>query len=689
MPGDQVTLGYLPTGHDPSLAIVGDQGVIAVAEEERYSRIKGGRFVTDPRWVFEVLAEFGVDAAAVTALAVPNVGGLHERRRADSLTGVPVHAQSRLADALVDQVAQRLPGLQSVQYIRHHQCHAASAYLSSPFGDATVITADGMGETESATIWAASGGRLEQLHSVPLPHSIGYVYQALAWWSGLAGVEREGKFMGLSSWGRPGHCDLLREHFIREDGELGFRVAPGLERVPMSGAAWNAYTVGLLGPRRDGSRDAVDQYAADIAASAQLIVQDMLLSYLGVARRLGARGPLCAAGGVFMNTVANGVIRQSAGFDGVWVQPMAGDNGLALGAALLGHGREHREAPRWVMRSAALGSPLRTPGPAAAAEAADPAIARAAADLVLSGQVIGWAQGRCEVGARALGHRSVLADARDPGSGERINARLKGREKWRPFAPIVLAEDFERICPGTPPSDFMTFVVNFPDWARRRFPAVVHVDGTARVQTVGAAAHPMIREFLLRIRERTGFGIALNTSLNGPGQPIARTEADVLGLFAASRLDYLVLGNALRGRDAAGLACPPRAGCAHGAIDVLVETCAPEPGDCVETHAGRVARLGFARPSRPGGGLTARTPPDVQPGERVVVLLPCWLELAPLAAPRLVQWLLDWQDSLGRPVEVTDARRAPTRLERLACSPRPGLGGFGSPLEEFWLGRSQ
>ncbi|MCW2934343.1 MAG: hypothetical protein JWM19_5305 [Actinomycetia bacterium] len=688
MQRDDVTLGYLPVGHDPSLAIVGDRGVIAVAEEERYSRIKGGRFITDPQWVFEVLSEFGIEPASVTALAIPNVGSLHERRRADSLAGVPVHAQSRLADALVDQVAERLPRLQSVEYIRHHQCHAASAYLSSPFPDATVITADGMGETESATIWAASGGRLEQLHSVSLPHSIGYVYQCLAWWAGLTGVEREGKLMGLSSWGRPKHCDVLREHFIREDEELGFRVAANLERIPMNSAAWNEYAVGILGARREGSGSTVDRYAAEVAASAQLVVQDMLFSYISVAKRLGARGPLCAAGGVFMNTVANGLIRESAAFDDVWIQPLSGDNGLALGAALLSRSRESRGTARWIMRSAALGSPLSSSRSGVPSEAADLAVARTAADLVLSGHVIGWAQGRCEVGARALGHRSVLADARNPDSGERINSRLKGREKWRPFAPIVLADDFERICPGTPPSDFMTFVVKFPDWACRQFPAVVHVDGTARVQTVGPAAHPMIREFLLRIRQQTGFGIALNTSLNGPGQPIARTRTDALALFRSSHLDYLVLGNALLDREAAGLAPEQSASCAHGTFDLLVETCAPEPGDCVEAHASRLARLGFDRPSRPGGDLEARNLPDVLPGERIVVLLPCWLELAPLAMPRLLRWLLDWQDSLGRVLEVMDARGRPMQLDRLASTARPGLGGFGSPVEEFWLSRS-
>lgn len=684
MNSNDVALGYLPIGHDPSLAIVDDQGVIAVAEEERYSRIKGGRFVTDPRWVFEVLAEFAIDPAQVVSLAVPNLGGLHELRHAEWLADVPVHAQSRLAEILIGQVAERLPRLQSIEYMRHHQCHAASAYLSSSFRDAAVITADGMGEIESATIWIGTNGHLTQLHSVGLPHSIGYVYQSLAWWSGLTGTEREGKFMGLSSWGEPRHCELLREHFIQEDEETGFKVSPALQRIPMTGAAWNEHTVSILGARRAGSRTEVDQYAADVAASAQSVVEDMLLSYIRVARRLGARGPLCAAGGVFMNTVANGMIRESGLFDDVWVQPMAGDNGLALGAALLSRGRN--QSPRWIMRSAALGSAL---DPCLRQdEPTNPAVGRTAADLVMAGGVIGWAQGRCEVGARALGHRSVLADARDPDSGERINARLKGREKWRPFAPIVLAEDFERICPGIRSSDFMTFVVNFPAWACQQFPAVVHVDGTARVQTVGPETHPMIREFLLRIRQETGFGIALNTSLNGSGQPIARTRDDVLELFWDSRLDYLVIGNAILGREEGGQPRGHSARCSRADIDVLIETCSPELGDCVETHARRVVWLGFDKPSPRDAELRAQLVPDVSPGERVVVLLPGWLELSPLATPRLIRWLLEWQDDLGFPLEVVDSRGQPILLDQLVASERPGLGGFGSPTEEFWLSRT-
>lgn len=673
----EVTVGYLPVGHDPSIAIVDDTGVLAVAEEERYSRVKRGRFITDPLWLFDVLSEFGVEPDDVTCLAIPNIAALQERRTTPSLVALPLFGQARTVSSIVNRVVARMSHLESVEHHRHHVCHAASTYLVSPFDSAAVVTIDGMGETETASISLGIDGRLERIESTELPNSLGYLYQALAWWSGLTGSEREGKFMGLASWAKPTQVDMLRERFMCTSDDGVLRVCDALARLPVTVAAWNEYVTQHLGPRRGGDPDMPDLLAADIAASVQVIVEEALFRYCERAGALTGAANLCLAGGVFMNTVANGALQRSGLFEDVFVQPLASDNGLALGAALLSHRRRSPKLVRWVMTTAALGTPV-----------APYAVPASAADLVaniatriLSGQVIGWVRGRAEVGARALGQRSVLADARDPETPDRINHKLKRREKWRPFAPIILEED--AVAWGLRPSPFMTFVHPVPEYIRKQFPAVFHIDGSARLQTVGQEGDPLLRALLLHVREQIGTGILLNTSLNGPGMPIVRTTGQALDLLHTSGLDCLVVGDTIvERRDVESRA----ALCTCGGLDIatLVELAPPEPGSCLEQHATTVhlVRLSMAD----DGSLNAELP-RFGSEESVTVLVPTWIDLLTECTPKLVEWLQRLQTLVPTPLVLVDANYRTATLADLVSSPRPGLGGLASEIESFWLDR--
>lgn len=679
MTSTAVTVGYLPVGHDPSLAFVDDTGVLGVAEEERYSRIKRGRFITNPDWFFEVLDEYEIDPARVTHLAVPNIAALQERRQRDSLTPVPRYGQARVVSAIVNRVSAQLPNLEAVEHHRHHVCHAASAYLASPFDTAAVVTADGMGELEAATISLGAHGHLNRLDTTRLPDSLGYVYQTLSWWSGLTGAEREGKFMGLASWGRPTHVDVLRERFIDIDVGNGFRISDELRRIPTTASAWQEYTEKILGPRRGGDPDHPDPAAADVAASIQVIVERALLDYCDKARALTGAADLCLAGGVFMNTVANGTILRSGKFDNVFVQPLASDNGLALGAALLSQRRTTPNSVRWVMTTAALGS--RVAHDEALTSEAEHMVADAAR-RILSGQVIGWVRGRAEVGARALGNRSVLADARDPATGDRINDKLKRRERWRPFAPMVLEEDAAAW--GVPaPSPFMTFVHQVPDDIRARFPAVFHIDGTARLQTVPPDADPALRALLCRVRDEIGVGILLNTSLNGPGMPIVRTREHAIELLHSSALDCMVIGNDVFVRDSNPVVTN-KCRCPYGDLGLLVQLTAPEPFSCIEQHAQQIVRVALI-------AADARSPlvgnVDIVVGSetKVTVMIPTWIDLLAECAPRLADWLYSLQNRIGVAVCIADSSGRVEQLSHILDTGRPGLGGNASEIEHFWL----
>ncbi|MEU0081121.1 carbamoyltransferase C-terminal domain-containing protein [Micromonospora tulbaghiae] len=534
-------LGINAIFHDPAAALVVDGRVVAAAEEERFSRRKHGkRPVPFSAWELPelsaawCLASAGIDVDRLDAVAYSFDPGLcrdaAELGLADPWDGLRVDYARRAPQFL----AAALPGLdpEKVRFVPHHVAHAASAGPAAPpAGDDTaVLVLDGRGEVASHLAGVYRDGRLSPLRSQELPHSLGLLYEDLTRHLGFLHSSDEYKVMALASYGTPKHLDALRE-LVRVTDDGGFRV----ERIDWAGLAKRVEPGAELGEAH-----------ADLAASVQRRLEEVVLD---LARWLydasGGARTLAMAGGVALNCVANARIAAEGPYRDVWVQPAAGDAGTALGAALhvaaelgdrtapmtgvdLGRGWSDEELEA-ELRRAAL--PYTRPE----------SIAAEAAEVLAGNGIVAWYQGRSEYGPRALGHRSLLAHPGDRDTTRRMND-VKGREQFRPIAPMVRAERFPDVFEGVFPSPYMLFVHRVkPQW-RDRIPAVTHVDGTARVQTVHAETEPLVAGMLAEFERRTGLPVVVNTSLNTAGRPMVDTPREAMELFGSAPVDLLALG---------------------------------------------------------------------------------------------------------------------------------------------------
>ncbi|MFC8794576.1 carbamoyltransferase family protein [Streptomyces cinereoruber] len=532
-------LGINALFHDPSAALVIDGRTVAAAEEERFSRRKHGkRPVPFSAWELPEQAAAwclrraglrpqDLDAVAYSydpALALPAADlGLHDPWD---------HLRQTYAREAPGFLATALPGLDPalVRFVPHHMAHAASGAFAADGADSSsVLVLDGRGERASHLAARRTGSRLEPLYAQDLPHSLGLVYEELTDHLGFLRSSDEFKVMALASHGTPRMLAELRR-YVHPTGDGGFRA---------TGVPWHEFC-----PPR-GADEPWTAAHADVAASAQAVLEETLLD---LARWLHGRthdSVLTLAGGVALNCVANSRIAREGPFARVWVQPAAGDAGTALGSALLlaaGAGDEPEPMTGadlgrdW--SDAEIGAWLKTAG-VPFERPAD--IAATVAEALADNAVVAWFQGRSEYGPRALGHRSLLAHPGHAGNLERLND-VKGREQFRPVAPMVLAERAAEIFDGPLPSPYMLFVHGVaPDW-RERIPAVVHVDGTARIQTVDAEREPLVARMLTEFERRTGLPVVVNTSLNTAGRPMVDDPRDALECFGSSPVDLLAIG---------------------------------------------------------------------------------------------------------------------------------------------------
>lgn len=527
-------LGINAIFHDPSAAVIVDGRVVAAAEEERFSRRKHGkRPVPFAAWELPELAaawcleQAGLRPGDLDAVAYSFDPGLCRDAAEMGLDDPWDHLRADYARRAPQFLATALPGLdpEQVRFVPHHVAHAASAGLSVP-EDSAVLVLDGRGERASHLAGAYRGGRLDVLCGQELPHSLGLLYEDLTRHLGFLHSSDEYKVMALASYGQPRFLGLLRE-LVRADGDGGFTV----ERID-----WDA----LAKPRTAGEE--MTEAHADLAASVQKRLEEVLLDLARwTYRAAGGLSTLTLAGGTALNCVANARIAAEGPFERVWVQPAAGDSGTALGAALAVNG-EHLP-----FTTAALGrgwsdDELEAELRRAAVPYTRPAsIAAEAAGVLARNGIVAWYQGRSEYGPRALGHRSLLAHPGDRDTQTRMND-VKGREQFRPIAPMVRAERFHDIFEGVYPSPYMLFVHRVrPDW-RDRIPAVTHVDGTARVQTVHAEDEPVVSSLLTEFERLTGLPVVVNTSLNTAGRPMVDTPREALELFGSAPVDLLALG---------------------------------------------------------------------------------------------------------------------------------------------------
>jgi carbamoyltransferase len=532
-------LGVNAVFHDPAAVLVVDGVTVAAAEEERFNRRKHGK---DPlafsawelpelaaRWCLE---HAGLEAGDLDAVAYsydPELAPADGEATEDPWEGLRT-IYARRAPLFLRTA---LPGLDpaKVRFVPHHVAHAASAHLASPYESSTVMVLDGRGERGSY-LGARYRGRVrpETLKTQELPHSLGLLYEEATDHLGFRRSSDEYKVMALASYGEPDFLDKLREHaYLTPDG--GFRTEP---------VDWEALV------RRRGKDDDWGAAHAALAASVQSLLEELLL---GLARwlheRTGDRA-LTMAGGVALNCVANSVLWRESPFEEIWVQPAAGDSGTALGAAL--HVAAELGDEVEPMASAALGRSW-TDGElgdwlrgAGLTPERPPDAAEEVAEIIANDGIVAWFEGRSEFGPRALGHRSLLANAAYPTNLERLN-EVKGREQFRPVAPMVLLERAGEIFTGGPiPSPHMLFTHDVrPEW-RDRIPAVVHVDGSARIQTVDRREEPLVAAILDAVERRTGVPLIVNTSLNTAGRPMVDDPRDALECFGSAPVEVLALG---------------------------------------------------------------------------------------------------------------------------------------------------
>jgi len=582
-------LGLSAFYHDSAAALLVDGAIAAAAQEERFTRIKhdasfprhaaafclerAGLRPEDVDWVVfydKPLQKF--DRLLETYLAFA------PRGFASFYSALPqwLRQKLRLRRIIRRELGGRLR--RRVLFCSHHQSHAASAFYPSPFAEAAVLTVDGVGEWATASIGRGRDNRVEMLREIAFPHSLGLLYSAFTYFCGFRVNSGEYKLMGLAPYGEPVYEQRIREHLvsIAEDGSFWldqryFDYCAGLRMTSRRFAEL------FDGPPRS-PEGPLTQREMDLAASIQRVTEDILLRMAREAHRLTGCEDLCLAGGVALNCVANARLLAEGPFRRLWIQPAAGDAGGALGAAylvwheLLGC---PRPAPSGdAQRGSLLGPEYAEAEVREALEAAgakyhfvptEEEILERTAELLSQGKVVGFFHGRMEFGPRALGSRSILGDPRDPGMQSRMNLKIKFRESFRPFAPAVLREhatEYFDLPPGVE-SPYMLLTAPVAAAHRRAvddtgkrgmellallrsdIPAVTHVDGSARLQTVDEERHGRFARLLRRFHERTGCPVLINTSFNVRGEPIVCSPGDALRCFLATDMDALVVENFL------------------------------------------------------------------------------------------------------------------------------------------------
>ena len=577
-------LGISAYYHDSAACIVRDGEIVAAAQEERFSRIKHDhRFPS--RAVEYCLREAGITAADLDHVAFYDKPWLKFERLLETyvafapsglpsfLKAMPLWLKEKLwmEDAIKTAVGYE----GDVLFPEHHQSHAASAFFPSPFERSAVLTLDGVGEWATTSWGIGHGNRIEPRGEIRFPHSIGLLYSAFTYYTGFRVNSGEYKVMGLAPYGEPRYKDLILNELmdLREDGSfrMDMRYFNYCQGLTMTSSKFHEL---FGGPPRQPESE-LTQREMDLARSVQDVVEEVVLKMARHIRSVSGEKYLCLAGGVALNCVANGELLREGIFDDIWIQPAAGDAGGSLGAALfawhqvmdqprevaaedaqhgsyLGPAWSNDEIEAWARSKGAVGTMLD-----------DESILDTTADLLDAGNVVGWFQGRMEFGPRALGGRTILGDARNTDMQTTLNLKIKFRESFRPFAPACRVEDAQELFELDRPSPYMLLVapvqqerrLPMPDESlfgieklkvpRSDVPAITHVDYSARVQTIDGAYNPRFKALLDRFKEKTGYGVLVNTSFNVRGEPIVASPEEAYTCFMRTEMDALVLGNML------------------------------------------------------------------------------------------------------------------------------------------------
>jgi len=603
-------LGISAYYHDSAAVLLVDGRIVAAAQEERFSRRKNDERFPEHAVRFCLkqggLATGDLDAVVFYDKPVVKFSRMLESFLAIAPAGLP--AWLRVLPGWLSEklnlrqtIRDELDGLAAdcpVLFTEHHVAHAASAFYPSPFDRAAILTVDGVGEWATTTISRGVGGSIEMLRELHFPHSLGLLYSAFTAYCGFRVNSGEYKLMGLAPYGEPRFVDAICDDMIDLKQDGSFRLNMDCFGFLRGRDMTNRRFERLMGgpPRTPGAP--FEPRHMDVAASVQEVVSEAMLRLARQAREVTGEDRLCLAGGVALNCVANGKLQRAGVFDDLWIQPAAGDAGGALGAALEAwHRSQAGEAgendsstggqtatpvqPTWpsgggdAMRGSLLGPEFSEAEIRRALEAHgavfdsldEAAMLERVAALLADGEIVGWFQGRMEFGPRALGSRSILGDARLASMQSAINQKVKFRESFRPFAPAVLEERAGDYFDLTAESPYMLLVADVAQsqrlakpaeeslgfdrlkHERSTLPAVTHVDGSARVQTVGRERHPLFWRLLKQFEQRTDCGVLLNTSFNVRGEPVVCTPDDAYRCFVNSAIDWLAIGPFLLSRE--------------------------------------------------------------------------------------------------------------------------------------------
>lgn len=558
-----------------SACLIEDGRLVAAAEEERFTRVKywAGFPV---RAIQYVLSEAGIAPQDLDHIGIsidPKANliqkALYTFRNHPSLSFVRDRLSHSLkTGSLKAQFCEHLqvdPKSLKAQFhnVEHHRAHMASAFFVSPFDSAAILSVDGAGDFVTTMWGVGKGNKLQVLGEILFPHSLGIFYTAMTQWLGFPKYGDEGKTMGLAPYGEPRYMDEMR-HLVRVQADGTFELdldyfvhhAEGATMTwqggePSLGTLFSPKMVELLGEPRI-PRGEITRHHMDVAASMQAILEE---AEFAIVRKLQAetgQKALCMAGGVALNSAFNGKILPQTDFEDIYIQPAAGDAGTALGVCYYIYHQLLDQPRTYVMLDAYTGPQFGNGAIQAvldrhslAYQALDEeALVERAAEIVAKGEVLGWFQGRMEWGPRALGNRSIIADPRRDDMKDILNARIKHREKFRPFAPSVLLEATGDYFDQTYPDPFMIKVYNVLPEKRGEVPAITHVDGTGRLQTVDRQHAPLYWALLNAFGQRTGTPVVLNTSFN-ENEPIVCTPEEAVDCFLRTRMDALVIGNFL------------------------------------------------------------------------------------------------------------------------------------------------
>lgn len=546
-------IGIAAHFHDASCCLLKDGKLIAAAQEERFSRVKHDPGI--PKNSFRYcLAEGGLDVSKIDCIAYyedPRQKVSRQLWTMLSRLDENPDILLRLDPTRAEREIREILGYEGqIEFTDHHSAHAASSFFFSGFPEAAIMTVDGVGEWSAGSYGYGHGRYISWFENVRFPHSMGLLYSTITSYLGFSVNDGEYKVMGLAPYGKPIYTDRVRA--LVQAGEKGqYRLNLKYFDFQNPDRMYSEELVQLFGqPARDSEAE-ITGFHQDVARSLQVILEEILLSKAFYLHERTASSNLCMAGGVALNCVANSKILKAGPFKRLYVQPAANDAGGALGAAALAHYRLGEPTAVGKLEHDYLG-PVFSYGqiqkiiaasglPAFDYHGDEQGLLKATVDRLAAAKVVGWFQGRMEFGPRALGARSILADPRDEGMRERINKLVKKREAFRPFAPAVLESRARSHFQLNHPSPFMletSQVISTLD-----LPAITHVDGSARVQTVNESTNPRFAKLLLEFEQKTSCPILLNTSFNMRDEPIVCTPADALVCFMRSEIDSLVIGD--------------------------------------------------------------------------------------------------------------------------------------------------